>query len=305
MVVSWTDVLPFHPAIAEAAAPSSGDKAGWINGYLPALSQQSRAAIGTTKTRLKGDIPALHADDPHATIRAHNLMVMRGADLLIWLPSEEGDGGLRALNLLDVQRRCAAESISKDQLEAWASHLESKPLSTPQITFAPRRLLLHPSGDYLAVIGDRSVAVVVLPKALAMRTTHAVECKSIAVGPYIHPPDLSNTIAEVKWHPLSEGGKDLTVLSSDGVLRLYHLSRCSQPDQTCAVTPESDPLQRLSAKKTSSTKDYEMRAPSDEAVSFAFGTGSNGPWGPLTTYVLFRNGDIYTVCPFMPQKRYS
>lgn len=304
-MTSWVDVLPLHPIVGEIS-PTSMRSAhtGWVNGYLPALANASRSAIGTTKTRLRGDVPALHADDPAAVVRSHQLMAMRGADLLVWLPSAEG-GGLRAVNLLQLQRRCAASEIGPDALPQWVASgkadLAYKPLLTPQIEFEPRRLLLHPSGDYLAVLGDRSLAVVLLPKAMAMRTTHAVECKSIAVGPYIHPPDLTNTIAHVAWHPLSEDGKDLCVLTSDGTLRLYHLSRSPQtPEQVCVVTPESDPLGRITASPSRAPN----RAPAEEAVAFAFGSGSADPWGPLTAHVLFRNGDVYTVCPFMPKKRF-
>ena len=37
-----------------------------------------------------------------------------------------------------------------------------------------------------------------------------------------------------------------------------------------------------------------------EVVSFAFGKGK-ADWGPLTVYALTRSGDVYAICPYMPQ----
>ena len=38
-----------------------------------------------------------------------------------------------------------------------------------------------------------------------------------------------------------------------------------------------------------------------EVTSFTFGKGK-ADWGPLTVYALTRSGDVYAICPYMPQQ---
>jgi hypothetical protein len=37
-----------------------------------------------------------------------------------------------------------------------------------------------------------------------------------------------------------------------------------------------------------------------EVASFTLGKG-RADWGPLTVYAVMRSGDIYSICPYMPQ----
>jgi nucleoporin NUP82 len=40
-----------------------------------------------------------------------------------------------------------------------------------------------------------------------------------------------------------------------------------------------------------------------EVTSFTLGKG-RADWGPLTVYALMRSGDIYSICPYLPQNAY-
>lgn len=37
-----------------------------------------------------------------------------------------------------------------------------------------------------------------------------------------------------------------------------------------------------------------------EVTSFTFGRGK-ADWGPLTVYAVMKSGDIYAICPYLPQ----
>jgi hypothetical protein len=40
-----------------------------------------------------------------------------------------------------------------------------------------------------------------------------------------------------------------------------------------------------------------------EVASFTLGKGQ-ADWGPLTVYAVMKSGDIYSICPYMPQNAY-
>lgn len=40
-----------------------------------------------------------------------------------------------------------------------------------------------------------------------------------------------------------------------------------------------------------------------EVASFTLGQG-RADWGPLTVYAVMKSGDIYSICPYMPQNAY-
>lgn len=63
-----------------------------------------------------------------------------------------------------------------------------------------------------------------------------------------------------------------------------------EPQQVLSFVPE---------KKTS--KSYLAEDPAErEVASFTLGKGK-ADWGPLTVYAVMRSGDIYAICPYMPQ----
>ena len=54
-----------------------------------------------------------------------------------------------------------------------------------------------------------------------------------------------------------------------------------------------------SARKSDSS--YVAEDPADHEVSsFTLGAG-NSDWGPLTIYALMKSGDVYSICPYLPQ----
>ncbi|KAG8730544.1 hypothetical protein FRC11_006446 [Ceratobasidium sp. 423] len=149
-------------------------------------------------------------------------------------------------------------------------------------------MVVNPTGKLLAVVGGRQVAVVVLPRPGITKTLSTrLECSSIQIGEYYHVPG-SSRITKVDWHPWGEGGASLLVLTSDGQLREYDVSKDpSEPQQTVELL--APPQNKLK---------YDVTA-SAEAASFCIGHGS-ADWSPLTLYVLTTEGEIWATCPFLP-----
>lgn len=79
-----------------------------------------------------------------------------------------------------------------------------------------------------------------------------------------------------------------TVLN--GACREYDISvDTEEPQQVLSFVPEKK-------AKSFLAEDASER----EVVSFALGKG-RADWGPLTVYAVMKSGDIYSICPYMPQ----
>ncbi|KAI9000883.1 hypothetical protein BD414DRAFT_473007 [Trametes punicea] len=174
-----------------------------------------------------------------------------------------------------------------------SSQKSYKVLHTPNIQFDIHQIVLNPSGKLLAVAGAFQVAVIVLPRTgFNKLVTATVDCKSIQIGQYYHASDTSAPIAKVDWHPWGQGGSTLLVMTVDGKLREYDMSiDADEPQQTLSFVPDR--------KKKKSSFDAEDAA-EREVASFSFGKGK-ADWGPLTVYAVTRSGDIYAICPYLPQ----
>ncbi|KAF8639690.1 hypothetical protein AX17_000954 [Amanita inopinata Kibby_2008] len=79
-------------------------------------------------------------------------------------------------------------------------------------------------------------------------------------------------------------------MTIDGKLREYDIS-----------VDAEEPQQTLSFMSEKKSRSYQAEDPSErEVVSFTLGKGV-ADWGPLSVYALTRSGDIYAICPYMPQ----
>ncbi|KAN0132495.1 hypothetical protein V8E53_009511 [Lactarius tabidus] len=204
----------------------------------------------------------------------HQAMVLKDADLIVAVGKE-----IRATSLGDAK-------LSK------AGPKSYKVLHTPNIQFDISQLSLNPTGKLLAVAGTFQVAVIVLPRPGFMRLVPtSVDCKSIQVGQYFHASSSSPPIAKIQWHPWGEAGSTLMVMTVDGKLREYDISvDADEPLQVVSFVPDRKPNKSFNA-----VDDTER-----EVASFTLGKGK-ADWGPLTIYAVMKSGDVYAVCPYMPQ----
>ncbi|KIM46011.1 hypothetical protein M413DRAFT_441079 [Hebeloma cylindrosporum] len=166
-----------------------------------------------------------------------------------------------------------------------------KTLHTPNIEFEIHQMALNPSGKLLAVAGAFQVAVVVLPRAGYNRLVpDSIDCKAVQIGQFYHASSDSAPIAKIEWHPWGEAGSTLLVMTVDGKLREYDISvDTEEPQQTLCFVPER--------KTRSFMADDDSER---EVASFTLGKGQ-ADWGPLTVYAVMKSGDIYSICPYMPQ----
>ncbi|CAG8661288.1 11659_t:CDS:10 [Dentiscutata erythropus] len=250
---SWLDILPHHPIF------HSNEVEQLEEDSLKLYGNRQRKQSCLTASISKNLIVAVGSE-----IRILNLMEFKYA----WRQAIERD----ELGLNDID--------DGEYLPDWMNDVKHVTLDTPSINYNIRSITVNfkEKGTLIAVSGDYEVAVVVMPKSY-----------SGSICPYYHVVG-SSPIAKVLWHPMSESGSHLVVLTEDMKLRMYNiLEDVTEPEQEFNFSPI--PQKEGISFSTESTK----------AVSFCFGQGQEG-WGGFVVYVVADNGDIYSMCPIVPNK---
>lgn len=258
---AWLDALNKHNVFN--TTPDSNTSTTALGASLLQLEDLSVSIV--PRSDVDSDI------DEESVVQRSNIMCIRGPDLFLAVGRQ-----IRMLPLKSVKESDKAEEVPY------------KTLSTPNVTFDIKHMVVNPTGKLLAAVGVRQVAVVVLPRLGITKTTSSrIECSSMQIGEYYHVPG-SSRITKVDWHPWGEGGASLLVLTGDGQLREYDVAKDpSEPQQTVELL--APPQNKLK---------YDVSA-SAEAVSFCIGRGS-ADWSPFTVYTLTTEGEVWATCPFLP-----
>jgi nucleoporin NUP82 len=169
----------------------------------------------------------------------------------------------------------------------------------------------------------------------------SVVLRGTKIAPDIYKKGSRERIVKAKWHPWGEHGTSLLVLTDDTVLRSvtsmqfrsqhyaysavlsnsefdtshsstqplqaiplhpsvpYPASSFSlhTPSTSSILTTASNKAQTVSKRKSVYTAEDVL---SKTAVSFDLGKGE-GEWGSLAIWGLMKNGDVWTICPFLPE----
>ncbi|KAF8914080.1 hypothetical protein CPB84DRAFT_1832863 [Gymnopilus junonius] len=204
-------------------------------------------------------------DDSLAPSGRRQIMILKDADIIVAAGTE-----IRMSSIGDLK-------LSRTVRKSY------KTLHTPNIQFEIHQISLNPSGNLLAVAGAYQVAVIVLPRSGYGRLiSDSIDCRAAHVGQFYHAANNSAPIAKIDWHPW---GKKL---------REYHTSiDTEEPQQILTFVPERK-------AKSFIAEDSSER----EVASFTIGKG-NADWGPLTVYAVMKSGDIFSICPYIPQNALS
>ncbi|CAG8564149.1 33817_t:CDS:10 [Racocetra persica] len=255
--LNWSDFLPYHPIF------HTNEVEQLENGSSKSYENTPRKQSCLTASISKNLIVVVGSE-----IRVLNLMEFKYA----WRQAAERD----ELGQDDID--------DGEYLPEWINNVKYVTLDTPYITYNIRSITVNfkEKGTLIAVAGDYEVSVVVMPKSTSFSAYYKI-------GTYYHVVG-SSPIAKVLWHPMSESGSHLVVLTEDMKLRMYNvLEDVNEPEQVFCFSPT--PQNEFVSFSTESTK----------AVSFCFGQGQEG-WGSFIVYVVTDSGDIYSMCPVVPNK---
>ncbi|KAI6376562.1 hypothetical protein MCOR25_002772 [Pyricularia grisea] len=174
-----------------------------------------------------------------------------------------------------------------------------------------RQLIISPHSNYLAVLTAHTVHVCLLPDPshLTAEDSGPLKAKFWTLGPTTHVTSKS-AIASALWHPLGVSGSCLVTVTDDAIVRVWEISagdRWSFDSPTLAID-----LRKL-ADGTSLDQDFSASigamnqgfSPDSfdmEVAAACFGGRGSGSWSLMTLWVAMRGGDVYALCPLLPQK---
>ncbi|GAA5894597.1 uncharacterized protein JCM6883_002150 [Sporobolomyces salmoneus] len=236
--------------------------------------------------------------------RNQRMVTIRGGTELIVAVGKE----LRICDLKQVKAGTTQSRGARDHSEESADLGDYKVLNAPEINFEIHELVANQTGKLLAVIGVHSIRVIELPrKSWINSNSSSIDVRCLEIGKFYHSLPGSPRIVQTLWHPLGQHSSSLLVLTRDSLLREYTLHESTkEPSQTISFFNESE-------SETSQTKGFSAEDESSrEATAMCFGDtfsqeeaeGEAGAtdWGKMTIYGLMKNGDVKSICPFLPKR---
>lgn len=132
--------------------------------------------------------------------------------------------------------------------------------------------------------------------------------KFYTLGPTTHVTSKSAIMSTV-WHPLGVKGSSLVTVTEDAVVRLWEISpndRWSFDAPTLAIDlkklADGTTLdQDFSASTTTTNAGYSPDMFDMEVAAASFAERGSGLWSSMTLYIAMRSGDVYALCPLLPQ----
>ncbi|KAM7412691.1 hypothetical protein PAMA_020189 [Pampus argenteus] len=215
-----------------------------------------------------------------------NLTFCLGGDLFVW---DDTDRVFYTTNL----RQLNSESGS-------GNHQTLMCINPPR--FAVCQLLLSPTQQHVALVGQRGVSVLELPQRWGKRSEFEggrsdISCKTTPVAERFFTSSPSVSLRQAAWYPSETDEPHLVLLTSDNTIRFYGLKSPQTPARLLSVSQsEDDSSVRLPARSYAASL-------GEIAVAFDFGPASSAPrqlaaqsskdqlFYPL--YILYENGETY------------
>lgn len=159
------------------------------------------------------------------------------------------------------------------------------------VSFDVKSLLLNTAGSLLAIVGESEVVVAVMPESsFFLGTQKCLKTRHKRVRP---ADDC--VIKKVLWNPIAQYDSNLIVFTDDQTIRAYDLSwNYEEPEQVVRLVDEKDINQSFEIHED------EL----DDPVSIALGPVDveSNPLSAFTLYVLNGDGNIFSLCPFVPHR---
>ncbi|KAK4249627.1 hypothetical protein C7999DRAFT_12552 [Corynascus novoguineensis] len=174
-----------------------------------------------------------------------------------------------------------------------------------------RQLVMSPNQDFLAVLTSHTVHICMLPDSshLYARDAAPFKPKFWTLGPTTHVTSRSAVVSAL-WHPLGVNGTALVTVTEDAVVRVWELStadRWTFDSATLAIDlkrlADGTSLdQDFSASVSATNKGFSPDAFDMEVAAACFPARNSGGWSPMTLWVAMAGGDVYALCPLLPQR---
>ncbi|KAL2164069.1 hypothetical protein VTH06DRAFT_3283 [Thermothelomyces fergusii] len=170
---------------------------------------------------------------------------------------------------------------------------------------------MSPNQDLLAVLTSHTVHICILPDSshLYARDSAPFKPKFWTLGPTTHVTSRSAVVSAL-WHPLGVNGTALVTVTEDAVVRVWELStadRWTFDSATLAIDlkrlADGTSLdQDFSASVSATNKGFSPDVFDMEVAAACFPAKGSGGWSPMTLWIAMTGGDVYALCPLLPQR---
>ncbi|KAL8349619.1 hypothetical protein RB598_005134 [Gaeumannomyces tritici] len=204
------------------------------------------------------------------------------------------------------------EDDDADAMFAAAGHAQGMRIIKTPVADDIKQLVMSPQANYLAVLTTHTVHICMLPDPshLTAQDAGPLKAKFWTLGPTTHVTSKSPIMSAV-FHPLGVNGSALVTVTEEAVVRVWELSpadRWSFDTPTLAVDlrklADGTSLdQDFSASTSAMNKGFSPDSFDMEVAAACFGGGrGSGSWSSMTLWVAMRGGDLYALCPLLPQR---
>lgn len=174
-----------------------------------------------------------------------------------------------------------------------------------------RQLIISPEENFLAILTTHTVHIALLPESSHLTAVEKgpLKLKTYMLGPTTHVTSQAS-ISSALWHPLGVNGTCLVTVTEDAVVRVWELSvtaRSTFERATLAIDLKkladgTSVDQDFGASVSQTNKGFSPDAFDMEVASACFSDRESGLWSPMTLWVAMRGGDLYALCPLLPEK---
>ncbi|KHO00680.1 WD40 repeat-like-containing domain protein [Metarhizium album ARSEF 1941] len=206
-----------------------------------------------------------------------------------------------------IKREDSIPSIERGEIDA-APGLRI--MKTP-VADEIRQIIISPNSNFLAILTTHTVHICSIPDSshLTSEDTSPLRPKIYTLGPTTHVTSRS-PIMSALWHPLGVNGSCLVTVTADAIVRVWELSmqdRWSFDSPTTSVDlkklADGTTLdQDFSASTSATNKAFSPDSFEMEVATASFAAKGSGGWNPMTLWVAMREGDVYALCPLLPQR---
>ncbi|KAF7916313.1 hypothetical protein BELL_0209g00130 [Botrytis elliptica] len=174
-----------------------------------------------------------------------------------------------------------------------------------------RQLIISPNSNFMAILTTHTVHVAILPETshLTAPDNGPMKIKTFHLGPTTHVTSRSG-ISTALWHPLGVNGTCLVTITKDAVVRVWELSTTDRwsfdkPTLVVDLKKLADGVsadQDFGASVAGQPSKFSPDAFEMEVASACFAGRGSGGWSPMTLWLAMREGDVYALCPLLPEK---
>ncbi|KAI8975092.1 hypothetical protein BDF20DRAFT_876853 [Mycotypha africana] len=276
----------------------------WLDSLAKHSIFEVKDAYRDFAEKLKAKQTSADNSSPNCNLARHTRVIaLRDNDLFVAVGST-----IRVIYLTafkDAWLKASKENESNNQNDAWINSIPYKILDTPDINFTIEFMSVNKNGRLLSVGDQNRLTIICLPRQSFSDVSSGmlgmkVDCRTLSIGSKYFE---ENEILKTEWHPLSETGTHLVVLSNDNMLRIFDISAdIDTPEQSFDLSPAEK--SSVSSNQSNVGFSVDVSDCSEDAVTFSLGGASKeeSGWEPFTIFYALRSGHIYALCPVLPSR---